>query len=96
VAGTITAGGNLVPDLLQGVRQAVLAGQDPMPIQDQVNAVRGWLERSPSMHAATKFLLTRFAGLPQSAVRPPLVDLSEAQRADLAAQAAPFLAQRAA
>jgi len=96
VAGTITAGGNLVPDLLQGVRQAVLAGQDPTPMQNQVNQVRGWLERSPSMHAATKFLLTLFAGLPLTAVRPPLVDLNGAQRAELAALATPFLAQRAA
>ncbi len=95
VAGTITAGGNLASDLLQGLRQAVLAGQDPAPIQARLNVVRGWLERSPSMHAATKFLLTLFAGLPQTAVRPPLVDLDEAQRADLAALAAPFLAQPA-
>ncbi len=93
MAGTITAGGNLVPDLLQGVRQAVLAGQDPTTIQERLNEVRGWLERSPSMHAATKFLLTLFAGLPQTAVRPPLVDLNEAQRAGLAALAAPFLSQ---
>ena len=91
VAGTITAGGNLVPDLLQGVRQAVLAGQNPTAIQQRLNVVRGWLERSPSMHAATKFLLTRFADLPQTAVRPPLVDLNDAQRVDLAALAAAFL-----
>jgi 4-hydroxy-tetrahydrodipicolinate synthase len=96
VAGTITAGGNLVPDLLQGVRQAVLGGQDPAPTQEQVNVVRGWLERSPSMHAATKFLLTRFAGLPQTAVRPPLVDLNAAQRAELAVQADAFLVRHTA
>lgn len=96
VAGTITAGGNLVPDLLQGVRQAVLDGRDPAPVQERLNVVRGWLERSPSMHAATKFLLTLFAHLPQAAVRPPLVDLNEAQRADLAGLAAPFLSQTAA
>ncbi len=96
VAGTITAGGNLIPDLLQGVRQAVLAGQDPAPFQEQINLVRGWLERSPSMHAATKFLLTRFAGLPQTAVRPPLLNLNDAQRAELDTLAAPFLAQHAA
>lgn len=92
VAGTITAGANVAPDLIQGVRQAVLAGQDPSPFQARLNIVRGWLERSPSMHAATKFLLTVFAGLPLSAVRPPLVDLDAAQRSDLAALAAEFLA----
>lgn len=93
VAGTITAGANLVPNLLQGVRQAVLTDQDPWPFQERLNVVRGWLERSPSMHAATKFLLTLFAGLPQTAVRPPLVDLNEAQRAELAPVAAEFLAR---
>lgn len=93
VAGAITAGGNLVPDLLQGVRQAVLAGRDPASIQARLNEVRGWLERSPSMHAATKFLLTRFAGLPQTALRPPLIELNDAQRAELAALADAFLAQ---
>lgn len=95
VVGTITAGGNLAPDLLQAVRQAVLAGQDPTPSQQRLNTVRGWLERSPSMHAATKFLLTRFAGLPPTAVRPPLLDLNEAQRAELATAADDFLSQRA-
>ena len=29
------------------------------------------------MHAATKFLLTVFANLPEVSVRPPLIDLSE-------------------
>lgn len=95
VAGVITAGGNLVPDWLQAVRQAVLAGDDPTFAQEQVNLVRGWLERSPSMHAATKFLLTLFAGLARTAVRPPLVDLNEAQQAELAALAAPFIQRTA-
>lgn len=87
LAGTITAGGNVAPNLLQGIRQAVLAGEDPAEIQAQLNRVRSWLEMSPSMHAATKFLLTLFAGLPEVSVRPPLVDLSETQRAELAAVA---------
>jgi 4-hydroxy-tetrahydrodipicolinate synthase len=91
VAGTITAGGNLVPDLLQAVRQAVLAGQDPSAPQERLNVVRGWLELSPSMHAATKFLLTLFAGLPWTAVRPPLVDLDETQRGMLVVRAASFM-----
>ncbi len=92
VAGTITAAANLVPDLLQGVRRAVLDGRDPARWQARLNEVRGWLEHSPSMHAATKFLLTLFADLPLCAVRPPLVDLDADQRAALAALAAAFLA----
>ena len=87
VAGTITAGGNVVPDLLQGIRQAVLSGEDPSGLQAELNKVRGWLEKSPSMHAATKFLLTVFADLPEVSLRPPLVDLTEAQRGELAALA---------
>lgn len=91
VAGTITAAGNVVPHLIQGVRQAVLRGDDPAGPQASLNVVRGWLENSWSMHAATKFLLTLLAGLPQTAVRPPLVDLDEAQKAELAALAGRFL-----
>lgn len=84
VAGTITAAGNVAADLLQAVRQAVLGGGDPAPAQARLNVVRGWLERSPSMHAATKFLLTLLADLPATSVRPPLVDLDAAQQAELA------------
>ncbi len=91
VAGTITAAGNVVPHLIQGVRQAVLGGSDPAGPQASLNVVRGWLERSPSMHAATKFLLTLFAGLPQTALRPPLVELDEAQKASLTGVASAFL-----
>lgn len=92
VAGTITAAGNIVPHLIQAVRQAVLNGDDPAAPQASLNVVRGWLERSPSMHAATKFLLTLFADLPPTALRPPLVELDEAQKAELAATARSFLA----
>ena len=56
-------------------------------VQAELNKVRGWLEKSPSMHAATKFLLTLFAGLPEVSVRPPLIDLSAAQRAEFTALA---------
>ena len=91
VAGTITAAGNVVPHLIQSVRQAVISGNDPTAPQANLNIVRGWLERSPSMHAATKFLLTLFADLPPTAVRPPLIGLDEAQRSVLAAAARPFL-----
>lgn len=93
-AGVITAAGNLIPDLLQAVRRAVLAGDEPAAAaaQARVNTVRGWLEQASSMHAATKFLLSLFAGLPPTAVRPPLVDLDPAEQAELARQAAAFLA----
>lgn len=53
--------------------------------QDYLDMVRSWLGRFGSMHAATKFLLTLYAGLPAVAVRPPLVELSPAERDELAA-----------
>ena len=92
-AGLITAAANLIPDLLQAVRRAVLAGEDPAAAQARVNTVRGWLEQVPSMHAATKFLLSFFADLPPTVVRPPLVDLDPAAQAQLAQQAGQFLAR---
>jgi 4-hydroxy-tetrahydrodipicolinate synthase len=92
-AGTITAAGNLVPHLIQAVRQATIAGLDAAGPQASLNVVRGWLEQSGSMHAATKFLLTLFAGLPATALRPPLLELDDDQRARLAASAGQFLAQ---
>lgn len=91
VAGTITAAANVVPHLIQAVRQAIIHGQDPTADQGRLNTVRGWLERN-NMHPATKFLLTIFAGLPPIAVRPPLVELNEAQRAELSRLAQEFLA----
>lgn len=91
VAGTITAAANVAPHLIQAVRQAVLHGQDPSSAQGQLNTVRSWLERY-NMHPATKFLLTIFAGLPPIAVRPPLIELTPDQRAELTTLAEHFLA----
>ena len=68
----------------------MLRGEDPAVLQAELNTVRGWLEKSPSMHAATKFLLTVFADLPEVSLRPPLVDLTETQRAELAALASEY------
>lgn len=92
VAGTITAGANVIPHLLQEVRQAVLEGNDPSEAQARVDVVQGWLKRYP-MGPTTKFLLTLFAGLPPVAVRPPLDELTKDQRAELAAMAEAFLRQ---
>lgn len=90
IAGTISAGANVVPHLLQEVRQAVLAGSDPSEPQARVDVVQGWLKRYP-MGSATKFLLTLFAGLPPVAVRPPLGELTEDQRTELAAMVEAFV-----
>ncbi len=89
LVGTITAAANIVPHLVQAVRQAVLAGQDASEAQRRLNVVRGWQGRFP-MRAATKFLVEQYAGLPPTAVRPPLVELSAEQRAELARLAGDF------
>lgn len=83
VAGTITAAANVVPQLIQAVRRAVSAGQDATAVQARLDTVRSWLGRYGSMHAATKHLLSIVASLPPVAVRPPLMDLTDAQRAEL-------------
>jgi len=80
--GSITAGGNVMPDLLQAVRQKVLAGEDYSAAQQAVDDVRILLEEFAPMSAAAKVLLTKLAALPLSHMRPPLADLlPEAQRA---------------
>ena len=84
VAGTITAGANVMPHLIQAVRAAVQDGRDPAAAQAAVDSVRGWLGRFSAMHATTKTLLALVAGLPPASVRPPLMDLAREQRAELA------------
>ena len=87
VHGTITASANIAPHWIQAVRSAVLVGQDASEPQQQLNTLRGLLGLFP-MRAATKFLLHRYAELPETAVRPPLVELTEEQRSELWALAA--------
>lgn len=87
VDGTITASANIAPHWIQAVRSAVLIGQDASEPQAQLDALRGLLDHYP-MRAATKFLLHRYAGLPVTAVRPPLVDLTQEQRSELETLAA--------
>ncbi len=80
--GSITSGGNVMPDLLQAVRQKVLAGEDYSAAQQAVDDVRSLLEEFAPMSAAAKVLLTALTDLPLSHMRPPLADLApEAQRA---------------
>ncbi len=81
--GTITAGGNVIPHLLQAVRRKVLAGENFDPQQQAVNDMRALLEKFAPMSAAVKVLLTRLADLPFSHMRPPLADLPLAAQQEL-------------
>jgi 4-hydroxy-tetrahydrodipicolinate synthase len=84
-AGSITAGANIFPDLVSAVQQAAWAGRDATSAQAALSAARSLLEAYP-LQPATKAALADVAGLTPTAVRPPQVELSPAQRAELRAR----------
>ena len=84
-AGSITAGANVFPDLVAAVQQAAWAGRDAAVAQAALSAARVLLEAYP-LQPATKAALADIAGLAPTAVRPPQVELSPAQRAELRAR----------
>jgi len=81
-AGSITAGANAFPDLVAAVQQAAWSGGDAMAAQAKLSAARSLIESYP-LQPATKAVLTDLAGFPPTAVRPPQVELSPDQRAEL-------------
>lgn len=83
-AGSITAAANVFPDLVAAVQQAAWAGQDAVAAQACLSAARHLLDTCP-LQPATKAALVEVAGLPETAVRPPQVELTPAQRAELCA-----------
>jgi 4-hydroxy-tetrahydrodipicolinate synthase len=80
-AGTITLLGNLLPEELNGIR----AGEAVEERQRLLTAVRELTQAFPR-HAAVKYLLHLVSGLPRSAVRPPLEELTPEQEAELEAR----------
>jgi 4-hydroxy-tetrahydrodipicolinate synthase len=80
-AGTITLLGNLLPEELNGIR----AGEAVEERQQLVTAVRELVQEFPR-HAAVKYLLHVVSGLPRSAVRPPLEELTTEQETELEAR----------
>ncbi|MEA3337163.1 MAG: dihydrodipicolinate synthase family protein [Chloroflexota bacterium] len=86
VSGTISAAANITPNLIQAVRRAIQDGQDPSEVQGQLDTVRGWLSDFP-MRAATKFLVSFYGNLEPTAVRPPMIELTDQQRRELQALA---------
>jgi 4-hydroxy-tetrahydrodipicolinate synthase len=80
-AGTITLLGNLLPEELNGIR----AGEAVEERQRLLTAVRELTQQFPR-HAAVKYLLHLVSGLPRSAVRPPLEELTPGQESELEAR----------
>jgi 4-hydroxy-tetrahydrodipicolinate synthase len=76
--GTITLLGNVLPEELEGIR----AGDSVDERQRFLAAVRELTQQFPR-HAALKHLLHLVSGLPRSAVRPPLEELTAEQAAEL-------------
>lgn len=83
-AGSITAVANVFPDLVAAAQQAAWLAGDWRAPQARLSAARTLIESYP-LQPATKAALAEVAGLPETAVRPPQVELSPEQRAGLRA-----------
>ena len=81
-AGSITAGANVFPDRAAAAQQAGWSGDGASKAQARLSAARNALDMFP-LQPATKAALAELAGLPETAVRPPQVELTVAQRAQL-------------
>jgi 4-hydroxy-tetrahydrodipicolinate synthase len=77
-AGCITAPANLISPSLRQIYDVFRDGNDTTAIQERVSAKRHALEKFTPFPASLKALLHRLYGLPHWAVRPPLVEISEA------------------
>jgi 4-hydroxy-tetrahydrodipicolinate synthase len=88
-AGSISAAANVFPDVVKAAQTAARAAvrdggtaTAQAAAQATLDDVRSTFERYP-LQPATKAALSDVAGLPQTAVRPPQVELSPVQRAEL-------------
>lgn len=80
--GSITAGANVFPHFAAATQAAVWQGGDAQAAQARLSAARMVLDMFP-LQPATKAALAEVAGLPETAVRPPQVELTPAQRVQL-------------
>jgi 4-hydroxy-tetrahydrodipicolinate synthase len=81
-AGSITACANVFPDLVASAQRATQGAGDPTFAQARLSAARSALDAFP-LQPATKAALAEIAGLPLTGVRPPQVELTPTQRAEL-------------
>ncbi|MDW7681327.1 MAG: dihydrodipicolinate synthase family protein, partial [bacterium] len=79
--GGITAVANSFPELAESLFMSLNTNQDTDYLNGQLVAYRELIEKYP-LQAATKYIL-KLRGLGDSAVRPPLPELSEAQKREL-------------
>jgi 4-hydroxy-tetrahydrodipicolinate synthase len=77
-AGCITAPANLISPSLRQIFDVFRDGNSTSEIQSRVTSARHALEAFSPFPASLKALLHRLFGLPRWAVRPPLVEISEA------------------
>jgi 4-hydroxy-tetrahydrodipicolinate synthase len=77
-AGCITAPANLISPSLRQIYDVFRDGNDTSEIQERVSAKRHALEKFTPFPPSLKALLHRLYGLPHWTVRPPLMELSEA------------------
>jgi 4-hydroxy-tetrahydrodipicolinate synthase len=92
-AGSITACANVFPDLVATAQRAARGASDPTLAQSQLSAARSALDAFP-LQPATKAALAEVAGLPPTCVRPPQIELTPAQRAELRTALLPFVQTR--
>ncbi len=83
-AGTISALANIVPDWLQELRRKVASGNEAAAAeaQDRITRLRELLSIYP-MRATTKYIIHSIAGLPLRQVRPPEIELTDGQKAEI-------------
>jgi len=77
-AGCITAPANLISPSLRQIYDVFRDGNDTTEIQRRVSEKRHALEQFAPFPASLKALLNRLYGMPRWPVRPPLVEMSEA------------------
>jgi 4-hydroxy-tetrahydrodipicolinate synthase len=81
-AGSITAGANVFPDRVAATQVAAWSTGDASVVQARLSAARRVLDLFP-LQPATKAALAQIAGLSETAVRPPQVELTPSQREQL-------------
>ncbi len=83
-AGTISALANIVPDWLQELRRKVASGNEAAAaeVQDRITRLRELLSIYP-MRATTKYIIHSITGLPLRQVRPPEIELTDGQKAEI-------------
>lgn len=81
-AGSITAGANVFPDRAAAAQQAAWSGADAAAAQARLSAARNALDLFP-LQPATKAALAELGDLPETAVRPPQIELTSEQRTQL-------------